>query len=301
MKPREWGLFITLGLIWGSSFLWIKIAVAEIGPFALVSWRLLFGLAGLALVVLVRRPEFPRDRRLLGALALLGITNTALPFALISWGEVTIDSAVASILNGTVPLFAMIIAHFSLHDDRMTVPRVVGLVIGFVGVVVLMARDIGPQGVQQGVVGQVAVLVAALLYAGSSVFARRTLRGVSPTVQAFLPLLSAEAFVWGGALLTESPRLVPQQGSTWLALAWLGILGSCVAYLLYFSLLQSVGPTRATVVTYVFPVVGVILGVLFLKETIDAHLVGGALLIVAGIAAVNWKPRAAAAPAGAVK
>jgi drug/metabolite transporter (DMT)-like permease len=301
MKPREWGLFVTLGLIWGSSFLWIKIAVAEIGPFALVSWRLLFGLAGLALVVLVRRPEFPRDRRLLGALALLGITNTALPFALISWGEVTIDSAVASILNGTVPLFAMIIAHFSLHDDRMTVPRVVGLVIGFVGVVVLMARDIGPQGVQQGVVGQVAVLVAALLYAGSSVFARRTLRGVSPTVQAFLPLLSAEAFVWGGALLTESPRLVPQQGSTWLALAWLGILGSCVAYLLYFSLLQSVGPTRATVVTYVFPVVGVILGVLFLKETIDAHLVGGALLIVAGIAAVNWKPRAAAAPAGAVK
>jgi len=301
MKPREWGLFVTLGLIWGSSFLWIKIAVAEIGPFALVSWRLLFGLAGLALVVLVRRPEFPRDRRLLGALAILGITNTALPFALISWGEVTIDSAVASILNGTVPLFAMIIAHFSLHDDRMTVPRVVGLVIGFVGVVVLMARDIGPQGVLHGVLGQVAVLVAALLYAGSSVFARRTLRGVSPTVQAFLPLLSAEAFVWTGALLTESPRLVPQQGSTWLALAWLGILGSCVAYLMYFSLLQSVGPTRATVVTYVFPVVGVILGVLFLKETIDAHLVGGALLIVAGIAAVNWKPRVAAVQASAGK
>jgi drug/metabolite transporter (DMT)-like permease len=301
MKPREWGLFVTLGLIWGSSFLWIKIAVAEIGPFALVSWRLLFGLAGLALVVLVRRPEFPRDRRLLGALALLGITNTALPFALISWGEITIDSAVASILNGTVPLFAMIIAHFSLHDDRMTVPRVVGLVIGFVGVVVLMARDIGPQGIQQGVVGQVAVLVAALLYAGSSVFARRTLRGVSPTVQAFLPLLSAEAFVWGGALLTESPKLVPQLGQTWLALVWLGILGSCVAYLLYFSLLQSVGPTRATVVTYVFPVVGVILGVLFLKETVDEHLVGGALLIVAGIAAVNWKPRAAAVQASAGK
>ena len=301
MKPREWGLFVTLGLIWGSSFLWIKIAVAEIGPFALVSWRLLFGLAGLALVVLVRRPEFPRDRRLLGALALLGITNTALPFVLISWGEVTIDSAVASILNGTVPLFAMIIAHFSLHDDRMTVPRVVGLVTGFVGVVVLMARDIGPQGILHGVVGQVAVLVAALLYAGSSVFARRTLRGVSPTVQAFLPLISAEAFVWGGALLTESPRLVPQQGSTWLALAWLGILGSCVAYLLYFNLLQSVGPTRATVVTYVFPVVGVILGVLFLKETVDAHLVGGALLIVAGIAAVNWNPRAAAVQASAGK
>src|SRR4030067_173147 len=99
MKPREWGLFVTLGLIWGSSFLWIKIAVSEIGPFALVSWRLLFGLAGLALVVLVRRPEFPRDRRLLGALALLGITNQALPFAPISWGGGKIGSDGASLLR----------------------------------------------------------------------------------------------------------------------------------------------------------------------------------------------------------
>ena len=299
MRLKEWLAFGLLGLIWGSSFLWIKIAIGEVGPFTLVAWRLLFGLAGLALVVAVRRPSFPRDRRSLWAMALLGLTNTALPFALISWGEKTIDSAVASILNGTVPLFAMVIAHFSLHDDRITLPRVVGLVTGFVGVIALMSRDIGPQGIQQGVVGQAAVLVAAVLYAGSSVFARRTLRDVSPTVQAFLPLLSAEAFVWGGALLTESPRIVPQQGPTWLALVWLGVLGSCVAYLLYFGLLQSVGPTRATLVTYVFPVVGVILGVLFLKETLDEYLVAGALLIVAGIAAVNWKPRAAPAAAGA--
>ena len=297
MKVREWTMFGVLGLIWGSSFLWIKIAVGEVGPFTLVSWRLLFGLAGLALVVAIRRPEFPRDRRSWLALALLGITNTALPFALISWGETSINSAVASILNGTVPLFAMVIAHFGLHDDRITVPRVVGLVIGFVGVVALMARDIGPQGIQQGVLGQAAVLVAALLYAGSSVFARRTLRGVSSVVQAFLPLIAADAFVWVGALALEPAKLVPQQGSTWLALAWLGILGSCVAYLLYFGLLQSVGPTRATVVTYVFPVVGVILGVLFLHETVDEHLVIGAGLIVAGIVAVNWKPRPAATPA----
>jgi drug/metabolite transporter (DMT)-like permease len=292
-------MFVTLGLIWGSSFLWIKVAVAEIGPLTLVGWRLLFGLAGLALVVAVRRPAFPKDRRLWGALALLGITNTALPFALISWGETSIDSAVASILNGTVPLFAMIIAHFALHDDRMTVPRVVGLVTGFVGVIVIMIRDIGPLGIHQGVLGQAAVLVAAMFYAGSSVFARRTMRDVSPVIQAFLPLISADALVWTGALLAESPKLVPHQGQTWLALAWLGLLGSCVAYLLYFGLLQSVGPTRATVVTYVFPVVGVFLGVLFLGETLDQHLGIGALLVVAGIVAVNWKPRAAPVPASA--
>ncbi|HSB90672.1 MAG TPA: EamA family transporter [Anaerolineales bacterium] len=299
MKAREWTMFGVLGLIWGSSFLWIKIAVADVGPLTLVGWRLLFGLAGLAVVVALRRPHFPGDARTWGAMVLLGLTNTALPFALISWGETSIDSAVASILNGTVPLFAMVIAHFALHDDRITVPRVVGLVTGFIGVVALMARDIGPQGVQQGLLGQAAVLLAAVFYAGSSVFARRTLRGVSPVVQAFVPLIGADTFIWVAALSAESSKLVPAQGQTWLALAWLGILGSCIAYLLYFGLIQSVGPTRATVVTYVFPVVGVILGVLFLHEMVDQHLVIGAGLIVAGIVAVNWKPRAAPVPAAA--
>jgi drug/metabolite transporter (DMT)-like permease len=299
MKMREWLMFGALGLIWGSSFLWIKVAVGEIGPFTLVGWRLLFGLAALAIVVAWRRPALPRDRRTLGVLALLGIINTALPFALISWGEKSIDSAVASILNGTVPLFAMVIAHFGLHDDRMTMPRVIGLATGFVGVVVLMGRDIGPEGIAHGVLGQAAVLAAAILYAGSSVFARRNLREVSPVVQAFLPLISADAFVWTGALLTEGGGLIPRLGSTWFALVWLGVLGSCVAYLLYFGLLQSVGPTRATVVTYVFPVVGVVLGVLFLGERLDWSLAGGAALIVAGIGAVNWKPRRAVASVGA--
>jgi drug/metabolite transporter (DMT)-like permease len=299
MKSRDWLMFGALGLIWGSSFLWIKVAVAEIGPFTLVGWRLLFGLAGLAVVVAWRRPTMPRDRRTLAALALLGIINTALPFALISWGEQSIDSAVASILNGTVPLFAMVIAHFGLHDDRITLPRVVGLVTGFLGVVILMSRDIGPSGIAQGVMGQIAVLAAAILYAGSSVFARRNLRDVSPVVQAFLPLIVADTFVWAGAFATESTQLLPRLGSTWIALIWLGLLGSCVAYLLYFGLLQSVGPTRATVVTYIFPVVGVVLGVLFLGERLDWSLAIGGALIVAGIGAVNWKPRRIAAVASA--
>jgi drug/metabolite transporter (DMT)-like permease len=143
-------------------------------------------------------------------------------------------------------------------------------------------------------------LVAAVFYAGSSVFARKMLRGLSPVVQAFVPLIAADSLIWVAALSAESSKLVPTQGQTWLAVAWLGILGSCIAYLLYFGLIHSVGPTRATVVTYVFPVVGVLLGVLFLHEMVDEHLVIGAGLIVAGIAAVNWKPRSApvAAPAG---
>jgi len=287
MKLRDWVTFWTLGLIWGSSFLWIKIALDNVGPFTLVAWRLLIGVAGLALVVLFRRPTFPRGRRIYGLLALLGLTNTALPFLLISWGEQSIDSAVASILNGTVPLFAMVFAHFALQDDRMTRARVAGLILGFLGVIVLMSGELAPGGFGVGGLGQLAVLLAATLYAFSSVFARKSLHGLPPVVQAFLPLIVADLFIWTGAVAIEAPAIVPTTGLTWFALSWLGLLGSCAAYLLYFSLLHRVGPTRTTMVTYVFPVVGLVLGIVFLQEPVTPSLLIGAAMVVAGILVVN--------------
>jgi drug/metabolite transporter (DMT)-like permease len=287
MKPRDWVTFWTLGLIWGSSFLWIKIALGDVGPFTLVAWRLLIGVVGLAVVVWLRRPAFPRDRRTYGMLALLGLTNTALPFLLITWGETRIDSAVASILNGTVPLFAMVIAHFALEDDRITRARIAGLILGFVGVVVLMSADLAPGGLARGGLGQLAVLLAAVLYAFSGVFARKNLHGLSPVVQAFLPLIVADLFIWTGAIAVEAPQVVPTTRLAWFALLWLGLLGSCTAYLLYFSLLHRVGPTRTTMVTYVFPVVGLILGIVFLHEPLTPSLLIGSAMVVGGILVVN--------------
>ncbi|MCJ7513977.1 MAG: DMT family transporter [Anaerolineales bacterium] len=295
MRPREWGAFVGLGLIWGSSFLWIKVAIADVGPLTLVSWRLLFGLAGLAAVVAWRRPPFPRDRRLWIWMAVIGITNTLLPFALISWGEQYIDSGVAAILNGTVPLFTMVIAHLFLSDDRMTLPRLVGLAVGFVGVIVLMGHDLDLARLKGSALGQTAVLLAAVSYASSAVLARRKLRGINPLAQAFVPVLSAASLAWAMAAVTErgGPPSLP---ITWFALAWLGLLGSCVAYLLYFFLLHNIGPTRTTLVTYIFPVVGLVLGVVFLDEALDLGLAIGALLIVAGIGVVNIRPRRGSVP-----
>jgi drug/metabolite transporter (DMT)-like permease len=287
MKLRDWVTFWTLGLIWGSSFLWIKIALDNVGPFTLVAWRLLIGIAGLTLVVLVRRPTFPRERRIYGMLALLGLTNTALPFILITWGEQSIDSAVASILNGTVPLFAMVIAHFALEDDKMTRARVAGLILGFAGVIVLMSGELSPGKIGVGGLGQLAVLLAAVLYAASSVFARKNLHGQSPIVQAFVPLLVADLFIWTGAIAIEAPDVVPTAGLTWFALLWLGLLGSCIAYLLLYTLLHRVGPTRTTMVTYVFPVVGLVLGIVFLNESVTTSLLIGSAMVVAGILVVN--------------
>lgn len=298
MKRRDWTLFWALGLIWGSSFLWIKIAVQEVDPFTLVGWRLLFGTLGMVVVILLRRPAFPEAGKTWLFLAALGILNTALPFVLISWGEKSIDSAVASVLNSTVPLFTLVIAHLFLHDEPITARKAVGLLIGFGGVLALMARDLEPGSLRVGILGQAAVLVAAVSYASASVFARRTMREISPLVQAFVPMAFADAIVWTAATQVGNPGRLPAIPITWVALLWLGLLGSCVAYLLFYNLLHAVGATRAVMVTYVFPVVGVALGVVFLGELADWHLLAGTALVVASIVVVNWRPRVVvAAPA----
>jgi drug/metabolite transporter (DMT)-like permease len=291
MPMRSWGAFLLLGLVWGSSFLWIKLALTELGPFTLVAFRLLFGALGMAIVLWLRRPPFPRDAKTLGFLALMGITNTALPFTLISWGQTSIDSGVASILNSTTPLFTLVIAHFFLDDERMNLPRAIGLVVGFIGVLLLFSRDVGADGFRSGLLGQAAVLAAAISYAGSSVFARRMFRHVPLLVQASIPLFVADGLIWVGALTYETPIILPSLPITWLSLAFLGLLGSCLAYLLYFYLLTNEGSTRTMLVTYMFPVIGIGLGVLFLGEKLDAYLVSGALLVVAGIGVVNWKSK----------
>lgn len=286
MRMRDWLAFGLLGLIWGSSFLWIKLALAEIGPFLLVSLRILFGVLALLVIVIVRRPRWPKSRSTWIALLFLGWINNAAPYVLISWGEQYIDSAVAAILNSTAPLFTMIIAHFFLSDDRLTLTRFSAILVGFGGIVLLMSRDL-KTGIQIGLLGQGAVLLAALFYAISSVYARRITRGLPLALQVLIPLLGADGLLWLITPMVEAPVVLPRLPLTWLAVIWLGTLGVAAAFFLYFYLLHSVGPTRTILVTYIFPLVGVILGVLFLNESLDWQLITGGGCIVASIAIVN--------------
>lgn len=288
MKGKDWLAFLALGAIWGSSFLWIKIGVQEIGPFTLVAFRLLFGILGLLAVSAFTRPRFPNTRKTLLILTLIGFTNNALPYVMISWGEMYIDSAVAAILNSTTPLFAMVFANFFLRDDRLTLSRLAGILAGFIGIVVLVSRDL-TDGVRLNLLGQLAVLLASVLYAGTSVFARRTTQGIAQVPLALIPLIGADLALWAVAPIVESPFHLPTLPITWLAVVWLGLLGTCVAFLLYFYLLHSVGPTRTTLVTYVFPLVGVVLGVLFLQESLNWHLALGGALVVGSLLMVNTR------------
>lgn len=287
MKRNEWGAFIILALVWGTSFLWIKVALVEIGPFLLVSLRLLFGLIGLLIIMAVTGTRFPSDWRLIGKFFVLSIFATALPFTLDTWGETKISSGLTAILNGTVPLFTIVIGHFTLSDEKMSRSRLGGLVLGFVGVTVLMSGDLSIKGGSDSLLGQLSVLAASASYGVGLIYTRKYLGTQAPIVQSTMNLLFADVLLCLSTLAIERPIVMPVLPITWIALLWLGLLGSCLAYLLYFYLISKVGATRTSVVTYVMPVIAVILGVLFLDEALDWRLAGGMALILAGVTVVN--------------
>jgi len=293
---KQWLVFGLLGLVWGSSFLWIKIAVAETGPFTLVAFRVLFGLVGLGLVMLAARQKMTMTRSALLGFAFMGVFNTAVPFVLITWGEQHIASSLAAILNATVPLFTIVLAHFWLADEKITLPKLGGLLIGFVGIVVLVSRDFQPEVLRDalagaGLLGQAAVLLAAISYAVAATFSRRHLRGQPPILQSGMMLLFAGAVIWTVTPVVESPMNFPDTGLGWFAILWLGVLGSCLAYVMFFYLMNAWGPTRASLVTYIFPVIGLFLGIIFLQEPADWRLLVGTVLIVGGIGVVNFKQK----------
>ena len=287
MKPKHWIMFLLLGAIWSSSFMWIKIALQDVGPLTLVGFRTLFGLLfGLA-VIAVQRVPWPKGFKEWFPLLLLGITNVAAPFFLISWGEKHIDSSMASILDATVPLFTILMAHYLLHDDKITMPKVIGLLLGFAGVVVLMSKDAGVS--QNSLLGQIAVIVASMFYAGSAVYLRKTTEGTPAVFRSAGPLISATAAMWLATLAFEHPLKMPELAITWVALLWLGLVGSGFAFIICYRLIHEIGPTKTSMVTFLFPVGGVTLGVFFLHEEVTWQLITGTLLIIASLVVANWR------------
>jgi drug/metabolite transporter (DMT)-like permease len=286
LKPKHWFIFLLLGAIWSSSFMWIKIAVQEVGPSTLVAFRVLFGLLFCIVVISLQRIPWPKTFRDWLPLLVVGITNLAIPFYLISWGEQSIDSAIAAILDATVPLFTIVVAHFSLRDDKMTLPKVLGLGIGFLGVVVLLSKDVGAS--PGSLVGQAAVVLASVFYAGSAIYVRKSTENIPGIFRSAGPLVSATAVMWLAVFLSEGQVEIPRLGITWIALLFLGVVGSGLAFFLAFYLIHEIGPTRTTMVTYVFPLGGVVLGVIFLHEQPTWQLITGGVLIIASLVVANW-------------
>ena len=291
MKNKDLILFWLAGLIWGTSFLWIKIAVDDVSPMMLVAFRTLFGSLGLGLIVALNKQAYVSwniIKKRLFDFFIMGMFNIAFPWLLFSWAGQFINSGTSAILNGTMPLFTILLSPIFIQDDRITLPKLGGLVIGFLGVVILLAPSIQGKW-SNDLLGQAAILLATLSYASATVFARKKSGGLPAQMQAFLQLSAGTIIIWVTALFTEKPIIFPQLPITWFALLWLGLLGSCIAYIIYFSLLHKIGPTRMSMVTYIPPLIGMFLGVVFLKEQFYWQSLLGALLILSGIAIVNLR------------
>jgi drug/metabolite transporter (DMT)-like permease len=273
-------MLLGLAAIWGSSFMFIKVAVRELAPGEVVFGRVLVGALALlpAVPFTVGWARLGSElRRYAWPLILLGIFNASLPFWLLAWSEKRLDSGLAAVLQASTPLFAALVALGFSRGDRVTGGRLVGVVIGFLGVVLLVGAQ--PSG---DVLSAFAVLATALCYAGSALYAGVRLRGASPIVTSFGTLLVATL-----TMLPLGVAQVPGHAPGWKVIGSvvaLGALGLSVAYLLYFGLIAGAGASYAVLVTYLVPALALGYGALFLNESVTASALGGLFLILAGVA-----------------
>jgi drug/metabolite transporter (DMT)-like permease len=285
----DWLVFGLLGFMWGSSYLFIKIGVnAGLHPFTLVMFRLLIGSALLWTVVLVAREKLPREPRFYAHISVVGFFGIALPFVLITFAEGSVDSALAAVLTAPVPLFVIPFAALLLPDEGLTANKVVGVLIGLIGVAVLVGFDPAQLGTSD-FFAEILLVGAAISYAIGGVYARRFVVGYRPMIPALFEVFTALLMVGVLAFVLERPLDGPFTPEALVAVTWLGLVGSGLAFLAFFRLLGRWGAARTSLVAYLLPVWGIILGALVLHEEIPPALITGTALIIGGIALVNYK------------
>jgi drug/metabolite transporter (DMT)-like permease len=280
MNRRYLPMLVLLALVWGSSFMFIKVADRTLEPSTLILGRL--GLAALVLAVFVPltiggAETVAELRAHWRGLLVVGLVNTALPFWLLSWGETRLDSGLASIIQAAVPIFNALIALGFFHDERVTGGRLAGVAVGFVGVALLVGAQPHAR-----VLGALAVVGMALCYGAGGLLAKRHLSGTSPKIVAL-----GSSAVAAVLALPLGAAQAPSSFPGWEALgsvAMLGVVGTAFAYLLFFTLIAGAGPAYASLVTYLVPPVALAYGAVFLGEHFGAAAFGGLALILVGVA-----------------
>jgi drug/metabolite transporter (DMT)-like permease len=277
LSTRGWALFAAASVIWGIPYLFIKIAVDEISP-SVVAWSRLALAAAVLLPVAWKLGALRGLRERWRILTVFAAVEMAVPWPLLGFGEVHISSSLAAILVATVPLFVALLATRFDPSERPTLTRFVGMLIGLAGVVALVGIDIGGKGDE--LLGALAILVVAFLYAIGPMIVKRRLSDVDPLGPVAASLGIAALLVTPLAL-ASLPDSTPS-ADTFASIAVLGLVCSALGFLVFFRLIAEIGPGRATVITYVNPVVALALGVLVLDESVTTGVVVGLLLILAG-------------------
>lgn len=298
MSPLEWGLLLTLSLLWGGSFFFAGIAVTALPPFTIVLLRV--GLAALILLAILRLQglRLPRDPTVWAAFFGMGLLNNVTPFCLIVWGQTEIASGLAAILNATTPLWTVIAAHLLTSEERMTGNRLAGVVIGLAGVALM----IGPQalaGLGAQVAAEIAVLAAAISYALAAIFGRRfKALGVAPLVTATGQVSTATLMLAPVTFAIDRPWALAMPGlPVWAAILGLAALSTALAYILYFRILATAGATNLALVTFLIPISAILLGALVLGERLELKHFAGMAMIGLALAAIDGRLFRRRAPA----
>ena len=293
MGPAEWGLLILLGAIWGGSFFFARIAVAEIPPLTLVLLRVGIAAIALHLWLALRGPSFALALPHWQLFLALGITNNVIPFSLIFLGQTELGAGIASVLNSTTPFWTIVIANAVTSDEKLSWNKVVGVLFGIAGTAIM----IGP-GLIAGLGGPVwakfALIGASVSYAVALLVARH-LRVVPPTVVATGQLTVSTLVMLPIALLAGgSAGFIGTSAHVWAAVFGLALLSTSFAYLLYFVIIARAGATNASLVTLIVPVSAILLGALFLGERLELVDFAGMALIAIGLVTIDGRLLSAA-------
>lgn len=288
LKAKALVVLVILGGLFGSAFLHMKVLVDEIAPVEIVAGRLFLGALAVFVIMAVRGKAVSFDHATIGRISLLALLDSVVPFTLIAWSETKIDSGVASVLVSTMPVFTILIATIALPDERLAPVRWFGIPLGFLGVVALTGGNV--LDVTSGnAIGQLAVVAAAACYGAASVYARMLLR-TQDAISLTGIKLAAGAVI--AATATGITQGVPAYGALSVegvfALLALGVLSTALAFILYFWVVRAAGSVYASLVTYIVPVFGLLLGWIVLGEEVGLSTAFGAALITAGVGFVMY-------------
>ena len=287
MKPTEWLLLGLLSMIWGGSFFFIEVAVRKVTPFTLVFCRVGIAAAILLGVCFLTNRKLPAEPGLWAAFLFMGLLNNLIPFSLIAWSQQHIQSSLASILNATTPIFSVLLAHFLTREERFTINRGLGVLLGWLGVALLIGIE-SLEGLDLKIAGYLAVLGAALCYACAAIFGRR-FKSMPPVTVTTGMLCCSSAMLLPLALAFEQPWALHPGPAAWGAILGLSVVSTAAAYMIYFRILARAGATNILLVTFLIPVSAILLGVLILGERLGWNALGGMLLIFAGLIAIDGR------------
>ena len=280
-------LIIALTAMWSPSFLFIKLAVGELPPFTIVTLRVGLATAFLALILLWKRRPLPTDTWFWVHSAVMALFASVLPFALFCYAEKTIESAMAALLNGCSPMFTAALAHAFIPSDKLQPQKVIGIALGGAGLLLLFAPNL-QQGLSGTTLGITAAATAAFCYAVSHVYAKKFVAGNAPFVAPTAQLLCSTVMMAPFMLFYDTPWNLPfPSNSALFGIMGLTVFGTLIAFIIYYKLIEHCGPTAISMVACFFPVGGMLLGFVFLGETLSWGAIGASLLILLGLMIVN--------------